>query len=138
MKMNTKPGKHCPGELKFFGALTASVIHELNNSIGIINENAGLLEDLGLMAKSGMEPDIDRWMEIAQRITGQVRHTHNILKNLSKFAHSTDYTESFINPDELLNLAVSLSKKRLSEKNVTALVKKARESSEIQTSPLLI
>ncbi len=137
MHTNTELDIHCSGVLKFFGTLTASVTHELNNSIGIINENAGLLEDLGLMAKGGMEPDIDRWMEITQKITGQVKHTHNILKDLSKFAHTTDYTESLVNPDELLNLVASLLKKRLSEKNVTARVITPDESFDIHTCPFL-
>ncbi len=137
MSTNNKSDINCHNVLKFFGGLTASVTHELNNTIGIINENAGLLEDLGLMAKSGMAPDIDKWMEITRKITEHIRRTRETLRNLNKFSHSTDNIKSLVNPYDLLNLVVSLSKKRLSEKNVTAFVVKKDESFNIYTSPFL-
>ena len=41
--------------LQFFGKMTASISHEIKNVLAIINENAGLLEDLALMADRGAE-----------------------------------------------------------------------------------
>jgi len=43
--------------LKFFGKMTASISHELKNVLAIINENAGLLEDLCAMAEKGRPVD---------------------------------------------------------------------------------
>ena len=39
--------------LAFFGEITASVSHEINNAISIINEYSGLLEDLTYTAERG-------------------------------------------------------------------------------------
>ena len=43
--------------LQFFSQISASISHELKNVLGIINENAGLLEDLTLMAERGVPLD---------------------------------------------------------------------------------
>ena len=41
-------------ELSFFGTISASVSHELNNVLSIINEYAGLLDDLVTADKKGI------------------------------------------------------------------------------------
>jgi len=46
--------------LQFFGKMTASISHEIKNVLAIINENAGLLEDLALMADGGAEIEPQR------------------------------------------------------------------------------
>ena len=42
---SAKPG------LQFFGKVSASIAHEIKNVLAIINENAGLLEDLTFAAR---------------------------------------------------------------------------------------
>ena len=127
-----------PGCLKFFGRMTASATHELNNTMGIINESAGLLEDLGMMAKDGVRPNMDQWMEISNRITAQVQRTYGIIKNLNAFAHGTDHSTALVNPFELLTLVVKLSLRSLAEKNVIAQVAEADNCFEIHTNPFLL
>jgi hypothetical protein len=126
-----------PEGLKFFGKITSTTTHDLNNIIGIINENAGLLEDLGWMAKQGTPPDIDQWIQIGQKISAQVQRAHETIKNLNNFAHSTDHTRARVNPDTLLALVAFLSKRLLAEKMVTAQLVPAEESLEIETCPFL-
>jgi len=126
-----------PAGLQFFSKITSTTTHELNNAIGIINENAGLLEDLGWMAKQGDRQDIDRWIKICQKIAAQVQRTHKTINFLNSFAHSTDQSMVSINPDSLLPLIIALSNRILAEKNVTALLIPAREPMEIYTSPFL-
>ncbi len=43
--------------LQCFGSISASISHELKNALAIINENAGLLEDLSFMAEKGLPLD---------------------------------------------------------------------------------
>ena len=126
-----------PAGLQFFGEITATTTHELNNAIGIINENAGLLEDLGGMAKQGTQPDIDRWIKICQKITAQVQRTHKTINTLNNFAHSADRSMARINPDSLLSLIISLSTSILAEKNVTAHFMPTQKPMEIYTCPFL-
>ena len=78
-------------ELQFFGAMTATATHDLKNVIAIINENAGLLEDLTLMAqKSGNALSPDRVATVAKRIRDQVKRGDEMIKTLNRFAHRVD------------------------------------------------
>jgi len=44
--------------LRFFGKIVASISHEIKNVMAIINEKAGLIKDLTLMAEKGVESDL--------------------------------------------------------------------------------
>ncbi len=126
-----------PDSLKFFGKITATVTHELNNTLGIINENAGLIEDLAMISKQGNPPDIDKWMEITQKIGDQVKRTNEIVNNLNSFAHSTDHSKAVVNPDRLLRILVTLSTRQLAEKKVIALVINEDEIFDFYIQPFL-
>jgi len=76
--------------LVFFGTLTASVTHELNNVLSIIDQTRGLLEDLAVGAASGRAIDPARLETIATRIDRQVRKGVEIMSCLNRFAHSLD------------------------------------------------
>jgi hypothetical protein len=76
--------------LAFFGKLTASVTHELNNAFSIVDQTRGLLEDLVIGAASGRPIDPARIETIAVRIDRQVRKGVEILNCLNRFAHSLD------------------------------------------------
>jgi signal transduction histidine kinase len=95
--------------MKFFGAMTASISHELKNVLAIINENAGLMGDLThMMMKSG-SVDLDRLHSLAGRFGGQVSRADRIIKYLNQFAHSMDHPVKEMDLCEELQLAVDLS-----------------------------
>jgi len=77
--------------LMFFGQVSASISHEIKNALAIINENAGLLEDLVLMSAKGVPPDIDRLGRLGETIRRQVRRADDIVKKMNQFAHSADH-----------------------------------------------
>ena len=58
--MNTKWDMIGEQGLKFFGKMSATISHEINNALAIINENAGLLQDFTLMAGKRVPIDLDR------------------------------------------------------------------------------
>ena len=76
--------------LQFFGKMSASISHEMKNVMAIINENAGLLEDLTVMAEKGMPIDPERLKTQASRIMKQIRRGDDIIKGMNRFAHSVD------------------------------------------------
>ena len=79
--------------LAFFGAVTASVSHELNNVISVIHQISGLLKDMCEAADEGHPPALARLRDVQARITRQVQRGEVIIKNMNRFAHSVDEPE---------------------------------------------
>ncbi|ADU61092.1 MAG: HAMP domain-containing histidine kinase [Pseudodesulfovibrio sp.] len=99
-------------DLRFFGTVSASVSHELKNVLAVINEAAGLLEDLALMAGRGTPLDPERLARAATTILGQVRRGDTIVRAMNGFAHLPDEPEDATHAGTdlaaILNLAASL------------------------------
>jgi len=76
--------------LRFFGKMSAANAHEIKNALAIINENAGLLEDLLLFAEQGAPLDPDRLKRLAGTIKQQVARADEIAKSTNRFSHSVD------------------------------------------------
>lgn len=95
--------------LRFFGKISASVSHEIKNVFAVINEAAGLLEDLTLMADKGMPIEPERLKRVAKSVQGQVQRGDGIVKNFNAFAHSTDEDAREVDLREPLGLIVALS-----------------------------
>jgi hypothetical protein len=88
--MNNSPDVIGKAGLMFFGKISASISHELKNALSIINESAGLLEDLTLMAQKGTSVDPGRLLSTAKRIQQQVGRSDMIIQNMNAFSHSID------------------------------------------------
>lgn len=102
----TTPDTAC---LQVFGKISAAVSHDLKNVLAIVNESAGLLDDLALRAAKGIEIPTDRLTVTTARILKQVKRGDAVLKNLNRFAHSTDVPVSQVNVAETLALMVELA-----------------------------
>jgi hypothetical protein len=76
--------------LDFFGAIAASVTHELNNSFSIIDQAQGLLADLAAASGSGQPVDPGRLKTVQERINRHVRKGVEIVGRFNRFAHSLD------------------------------------------------
>ncbi len=76
--------------LAFFGAITASTTHELNNIIGIIDQSAGLLEDLLVGARNGKPIAEDKLERVSDITRAQAARGIDIIKRLNTFAHTAD------------------------------------------------
>jgi C4-dicarboxylate-specific signal transduction histidine kinase len=106
-------GLHC------FGSISASISHELKNALAIINENAGLLEDLSLMAEKGRPLDPVRLKSLAANISKQIQRADGIIRNMNRFAHSADEPVNCIDLGETLALTVALTSRLAAMKSVT-------------------
>jgi signal transduction histidine kinase len=94
----------------FFGTVTASISHEIKNVLTTINETAGLLDDFALQAQRGEgELDPSRARDAAAAIARHVRRADGIVRNLNRFAHSTDRSRDAIELGELLGLFSDLT-----------------------------
>ena len=117
--------------LQFFGKMNASISHEINNVLAIINENAGLLEDFAIMADKETPIDPARLKTMAGKILAQIKRADTMIKNMNKFAHSVDERIKYVDLNDLLELAVALSNRFASMRGVTLEL-------DTSTNPLLI
>lgn len=122
---------------RFFGDMTASSTHEVKNSLAIINENAGLLEDLAMMAGKTEDPFIERAAGISRKIQNQVKRADIILRRLNQFSHSMDQDETWIELKEAVEFVMALGKHRLVKKNCSIHIDDSRPEIKIKT-PLLL
>jgi signal transduction histidine kinase len=76
--------------LHFFGRMSAAISHDLKNTLSIMNESAGLLEDLAALAEKGRPLDPQRIKQLGATIKRQIQRTDGIVRNMNRFAHSVD------------------------------------------------
>ncbi len=105
--------------LEVFSKISATVTHEIKNTLSIINENAGLLNDLAMMA--GEEGGIPSGQvdSATATITKQVARSNTIMLNLNRFSHSGNTPVSQANLQEILQLMVTLTSRKAASKSVT-------------------
>jgi C4-dicarboxylate-specific signal transduction histidine kinase len=117
--------------LQFFGKMTASISHEIKNALAIINENAGLLEDLTVLAEKGRTLDPERIKTLAGGLVRQVQRADSIVKNLNRFAHSIDEPVMSVDLKDIMSFVVSLSGRMASMRG-------ARLQTEPSPTPVMI
>ncbi len=124
--------------LQFFGKVSASISHELKNVLAIINENAGLLEDLTFAAQRGSAIDPERLSRMAANLFKQIHRADDILKNMSRFAHSVDQFSTQVNLHELTGLVASLAGRPAAMRKVSLEMATPREPVTLTTNPFLL
>ena len=107
--MGAKPNIIAETGLQFFGRISASISHEIKNVLAIVNENAGLLEDLTLLADRGKPLDPARLKVMAAAVKKQVDRADVIVKNMNRFAHSIDQTITTVDLDQTIELVIALT-----------------------------
>ena len=96
-------------EIAFMGKVTASLSHEIKNTLAIINESAGLMGDL--LGKDAPEdwPAYSRLTNLLASIEEQVQRSADIVKRLNQFAHSMDKSLVDLDLNEKVRQTISFS-----------------------------
>ena len=120
--------------VQVFGKISAAISHDLKNVLAIVNENAGLLDDLALRAAKGIDIPPERLSTATARILKQVKRGDTVLKNLNRYAHSTDAPLQQVNVAEMVALMVDLAGRQAAMKEVVFTIAPA----EVQVSTCAI
>ena len=112
--MNGETESTRPMGIAYFGKMMAAISHEIKNSLAIINENAGLMEDLCLMAKKGSPLDPERIGTIAGRVVRQIQRADTTVKKMNRLAHSADDPVRQVDGASALAFTLELGEKALS------------------------
>lgn len=124
--------------LQFFGRVSASISHELKNVLAIINENAGLLEDLTFAAQRGAAIDPEKLNKTAQNFLKQIHRADEILKNMNRFAHSVDQFSQQVDLHEVATLVANLAGRLAAMRKVSLEVASPQETIALTTNPFLL
>jgi len=105
--------------VRFFGEISASVSHEIKNVLAIINENAGLLQDMVMMIEKGMPLSPERLSKLAQSILRQVSRGDRIVKGMNQFAHSADHPTETVDIGEVIQFITMLASRLIAMRGDT-------------------
>ena len=124
--------------LQFFGTMTASISHEIKNVLAIINENAGLMKDLTLMAEQGRPLNLEKVKTISDRFGQQVKRADKIVKSLNQFSHTIDEGVKQVDVSESVSLVISLANRFIAMKNVSVDFQMPKTTIAINTNPFFL
>ena len=124
--------------LKFFGKISASISHELKNVLAIINESAGLLDDLAIMAPKGVPIDPIRLQTTAKRIQHQVLRADEIIQKMNRFSHTIDRDLHTVDIHDLLTSLLGLTKRLADMKGVAVSLSPKAAPVIMTTSPFFL
>jgi len=105
-------------EIGFMGKVTASLSHEIKNTLAIINESVGLMGDLLRQDVPENWPQYSRLTELTASIEEQVQRSANIIKRLNQFAHSMDKSLADLDLNETVRQTVVLAQRFASLRRV--------------------
>jgi len=124
--------------LFFFGKITASVSHDLNNVLSIIDQTGGLLDDLLYSAQHGGEITHERLRSIADKLTIQIERGVRIIKRMNTFAHSVDDPIKKVDVSVLVDTFCGLMQRLTGLKKVELEVEHRSSSSQVDSSPFFL
>ena len=133
--MDRQPDTFFFEDLQFYGAMSAAVSHEIKNAISVINENAGLLKDLILMADKGIPLKPDKLISIADAIARQVKRADDLTRHMNRFAHSADAYSDTAHLGELTENLCAVGKRFAQLKGIRFERDFPGEPLQVQTSP---
>jgi signal transduction histidine kinase len=105
-------------ELGFFGSVTASISHDLNNTIAIIEQTVGLLDDLILECDDGGTVEKKQLQRIVEKIERQTKRGAAIIRRMNTFAHSVDDPEKDLELGQLVGEVIALATRMAERRRV--------------------
>ncbi len=123
----------------FSGKLTAGYTHEINNVLGIIEQSAGLMEDIySLLAGQISDKYLDKFKDTVLTIEEQVQRGIILTAALNKFSHSPDDIKTLVNMNETLDFMTKLCFRFANLKQIELKFLKQDIPDEIYTSPVFL
>ena len=89
-------------QLASLGKMLAGYSHELKNHLAIINESAGLMDDLLEMGSIDDEQSVQRFKKSISLICERINQADTMAKYMNSFAHKMDVPVSNFDVNELL------------------------------------
>jgi len=120
-------------EIALIGKLTAGMTHELKNVLAIINESAGLMQDI--FSHSGKNVQyMDKLEKAAGTIKKQVDKGADISTKFNTFSHSMDTETCQVTVNEIIEQVVFLMHRFANQKQIELFSKPLRKDKGFSTN----
>ncbi len=103
-------------KLATIGRMAASVAHEINNPLAIINEDAGLLKDMATFSEDF--PHKEKTLNLVASIHNSVERCSNVTHRLLGFAKRMEVRKEPIALDKLLEEVVGFQRTEIVHRNI--------------------
>lgn len=123
--------------LAIIGKVTAGQSHDVANVLSIINELAGLQQDVLLSADHGHDARLAKLKETCEKIQRQVERGKWINRSINMFAHSMDTPLAVFDVKELICRIVFLAERWARLQKVELIAELPGETTALENSPLL-
>ena len=123
----------------FFGEVTASVAHDLQNVLAIVQETSGLMQDILFMNKDSLPPEVSE--KFTNSISAMKKHLSRgigITSGLNRFAHTADSPEASIDICDTIEKLFLITKRILNHKNIIIEINKPSIRSDIELVLIVI
>jgi len=137
-KNNQKPRPHTYESLAFFGAVTASVSHELNNVLAIMDQTTGLLEDRLTTKSDDIHFPSTKLEKVVNSLQHQAQRGLDLIKRLNRFAHSADVPELTFEVNQTLDNLVQLTCRLARLKGAGLEIQPFQEPLNINSNPFIL
>jgi len=115
--------------------VTASLSHEIKNTLAIINESVGLMGDLLRKDAPDDWPQYSRLTTLMGSIEEQVQRSAEIVKRLNQFAHSMDKSLLDLDLNETVRQTVILAQRFATLRRVNLETKLDSKPLHLQSDP---
>ena len=125
-------------EIAFLGKITASVTHELNNVLAIVEQSAGLLDDMIAGEERGFPLSVDRLKAVSTSVQKQTQRGLEMVARLNRFAHTTDGSHLVFDANEVVNNLVDLCRRFALHKRLDLEFRSAAAAIKMEGNPFVL
>ena len=123
-------------EAKFLSRITTGTTHEIRNVLAIVQESAGLIEDMVRSYEKTGTLKPDRLIRSVERIGAQVSRGAELMTTLNRFAHSIDQNRERIDLDQEAAQVALLCNRLARQKGHSIQVRREHENVSITANRL--
>jgi C4-dicarboxylate-specific signal transduction histidine kinase len=122
----------------FFGKVTASVAHDLQNVLAVVKETSGLMQDILQINQNALPPEIaEKLTKSISSVQKQISRGVRITSGLNGFAHTADSPKENIDIIGVLNRTIFLTQRIFLHQGINIEIEDCDILPTILTDPLI-